>query len=123
VDFLRSTYLVISQARLPIYTYYSKIDSTYKLDWTTVTVEAPSILAISTSPTSAGASSLARAATGPPVLVVAVGSGLLSSVDGCSSAVTGVCCATFGTVSSTVGAGQRLLSVALPTVSQSSSFP
>jgi hypothetical protein len=96
--FLHSTYLVISQTRLPIYKYYSKIYYTYKLDRTTVMVGAPSILAISTSPASAGASSSARAATGPPVLVVAVGPDLLSSADACGSAVTGVCCATCGTV-------------------------
>jgi hypothetical protein len=53
VDFLYSAYLVISQARLPTYIHYSKIDFTYKLDRTTVTVGVPSILAISTSPASA----------------------------------------------------------------------
>jgi hypothetical protein len=60
LDFLHSTTLVINQARLPTYMYYSKIDFTYKLDWTTVTVGAPSMLAISTSPASAGASSSAQ---------------------------------------------------------------
>jgi hypothetical protein len=123
VDFLHSTYLVISQARLLIYTYYSKIDSTYKLDRTIVTVGAPSILAISTSPASVGTSSSARAAAGPPVAVVAVGSGLLSYGDAYGLAVTGVSCATCGTVSFTAGAGLRLLSVTPPTVSQSSSSP
>jgi hypothetical protein len=49
VDFLHSANLVVSQARLPNYIYYSRMDFTYKLDWTTVTVGAPSILAISTS--------------------------------------------------------------------------
>jgi hypothetical protein len=43
VDFLHSATLVISQARLPPYTYYSKIDFTHKLDRTTVTVGALSI--------------------------------------------------------------------------------
>jgi hypothetical protein len=123
VDFLYSTNLVISQARLPTYTYYSKMDFTYKLDRTTVTVGAPSKLGISTSPASAGACPSARVVAGPPVPVVAEGSGLLSSADACSSAVTGVCCAICGTVSSTVGAGLRLLSIAPPTVSQSSSSP
>jgi hypothetical protein len=123
VDFLYSTKSVISQARLPTYTYYSKSDFTYKLDRTTVTVGAPSKLAISTSPASAGASSLARVATGPPLPVVAEGSGLLSSAEACGSAVTSVCCAICGTVSSTVGAGLRLLSVAPPTVSHSSPSP
>jgi hypothetical protein len=40
VNFLHSTTLVISQARLPTYMYYSKFDHTYKLDRTTVTVGA-----------------------------------------------------------------------------------
>jgi hypothetical protein len=56
VDFLHSTNLVISQARLPTYSYYSKMDFTYKLDRTTITVGAPSKLEISTSPASASAS-------------------------------------------------------------------
>jgi hypothetical protein len=123
VDFLHGTNLVISQARLPTYTYYSKMDFTYKLDRTTVTVGAPSKLAISTSPDFADASSSAWAATGPPVPIVAEGSGLLSSADACGSAVTGVCCAICGMVSSGVGAGLMLLSVALPIVSLSSSSP
>jgi hypothetical protein len=38
VDFLHSTSLVVSQARLPNYMYYSGMDFTYKLDRTTVTV-------------------------------------------------------------------------------------
>jgi hypothetical protein len=123
VDLLHSTNLVIIQARLPTYTYYSKIDFTYKMDQTTVTVGVPSKLAISTSPASAATSSLAWAAIGPPVPVVAEGSSLLSSADACGSAVTGVCCAICGTVSSTVGARLRLLSAAPPTVSQSSPSP
>jgi hypothetical protein len=123
VDFLHSAKLVISQARLPTYMYYSKIYFTYKLDRTTVMVEAPSKLAISTSPASAGASSSASVATGPPAPVVAEGSSLLSSADACGSAVPVVYCAICGTVSSMVGAGLRLLSVGSPTVSQSSSSP
>jgi hypothetical protein len=123
VDFLHNTNLVISQARLPTYTYYLKMDFTYKLDRTTVTVGVPSKLAISTSPGSAGASSSAWAATGPSAPVVAEGSGLLSSADACSSAVPGICCAICGTVSSMVGAVLRLLLVGPPTVSQSSSSP
>jgi hypothetical protein len=39
--------------------YYSGKIFTYKLDRTTVTVEAPIMLALSTSPASAGASPLA----------------------------------------------------------------
>jgi hypothetical protein len=56
VDFLHSTNLVVSPARLPYYMYYSGMEFTYKLDRKTVMVGAPSILAISTSPASAGAS-------------------------------------------------------------------
>jgi hypothetical protein len=103
--------------------YYSKPDFPYKLDWTTVTVGAPSILAISTSMASAGTSSLAWATTGSTVPVVAVGSGLLSSAGARGSAVIVTYCSISGTVSSTVGAGLRLLSVAPPTVSQLSSSP
>jgi hypothetical protein len=43
--------------------YYSGRLNTYRLDRTTVTVRAPSMLAMSTSPTSAGASSYASTAT------------------------------------------------------------
>jgi hypothetical protein len=57
VDFLHSTKLVINQVRLPSYKYYSEKVFTYKLDRMTVTVGAPSMLAMSTSPASAGASS------------------------------------------------------------------
>jgi hypothetical protein len=59
VDFLHSTHWVVSQARLLNATYYSGMDFTYKLDRTTVMVGAPSMLAISTSPASAGTSSSA----------------------------------------------------------------
>jgi hypothetical protein len=79
MDFLHSTTLVISQASLPTYMSYSKFDYTYKLDRTTVTAGAPSILAIPTSVASATASSSAWATTGSSVPVVTEGSGLLSS--------------------------------------------
>jgi hypothetical protein len=95
----------------------------YKLDRTTITVGAPSMLVISTSPASAGASSSTWATTGSTVPVVAEGSGLLSSVDAGGSQVLVACCCDTYTTSSTVGAGLRLLSVAPPTVSQSSSSP
>jgi hypothetical protein len=123
VDFLHSTNLVISQARLPNYMYYSEMDFTYKLDRTTVTVGAPSMLAISTSPVSVGASSSTGVTTGSAVPVVAEGSGLLSFVGAGGLPVLVACCADSGTTSSMVGAGLRLLSVAPPTVSQSSSSP
>jgi hypothetical protein len=46
--------------KLDYYTkYYSGRFSTYRLDWTIVTVGAPRMLAISTSPASVGASSCA----------------------------------------------------------------
>jgi hypothetical protein len=54
VDFLKSTSLVVNQVRLPSYTYYSGKIFTYKLDRTTVTVGAPSMLAMLTSLASAG---------------------------------------------------------------------
>jgi hypothetical protein len=45
--------------------YYSGKFSTYRLDRTTVTVGAPRMLAMSTSPASAGASSCASVAAAP----------------------------------------------------------
>jgi hypothetical protein len=42
--------------------YYSGRLNTYRLDWTIVTVGAPRMLAISTSPASVGASSCASVA-------------------------------------------------------------
>jgi hypothetical protein len=59
VDFLHSTKSVVNQVRLPSYKYYSGKVFTYKLDQTTITVGAPSMLAMSTSLASAGASSSA----------------------------------------------------------------
>jgi hypothetical protein len=59
IDFVRSTHWVVSQTRLLNSMYYSGMDFTYRLDRTTVTVGAPSMLAISMSPASAGASSSA----------------------------------------------------------------
>jgi hypothetical protein len=59
VDFLHGTRLVVNQVRLPGYKHYSGEVFTYKLDQTTVTVGAPRMLAISTSPASTGASSSA----------------------------------------------------------------
>jgi hypothetical protein len=56
VDFLQSTSLMVNQVRLPSYTYYSRKIFTYKLDRTTVTVGAPSMLVMSTSLASAGPS-------------------------------------------------------------------
>jgi hypothetical protein len=79
VDFLHNTTPMIRQARLSIYMNYSEIGYTHKLDRTTVTVGAPSMLAISTIPASAGTSSWAT--TGSIALVVAEGSSLLFSVD------------------------------------------
>jgi hypothetical protein len=57
VNFLHSTKLVVNQVRLPSYKYYSGKVFTYKLDRTIVTVGAPSMLVMSTSPASAGVSS------------------------------------------------------------------
>jgi hypothetical protein len=55
--------------------YYSGRSNTYRLDRTIVTVEAPRMLAMSTSPASAGASSCASAAAAPSA-VPAVGAAL-----------------------------------------------
>jgi hypothetical protein len=120
VDFLHSTHRVVSQARLLNSMYYSGMDFTYNLDRITITVGAPSNLAISTSLASAGASSSAWAATGSPAPVVVLDSGLLSSAGTCGSTTLLVCCVICDTSSSTVGAGLRLLSVGSPSVSQSS---
>jgi hypothetical protein len=113
---------VISQSKITN-NYYSKIDFTYKMDRTTVTVGAPSMLAISTSPASAGASSSTWATTGSMVPVVAEGSGLPSSANAGGSTAPVACCANSGMTSSTVGARLKLLSVAPPTVSQLSPSP
>jgi hypothetical protein len=120
VGFLHSTHWVVSQARLLNSMYYSGMDFTYKLDQTIVTVGAPSMLVISTSPASAGTSSSAWAATGYPDPVVALGSGLLSSAGTCGSATLVACCVIRDTSFSTVGAGLWLLSVGSSAVSQSS---
>jgi hypothetical protein len=111
VDFLYSTQLVVNRVRLPIYMYYSGKIFTYGFDRTTVTVGAPSMLAMSTSPASAGASSSASVANGSSAAVVAAGSVLLSVIGACYS------------TSATAGAGLRLLSAGSPTVSQLPSSP
>jgi hypothetical protein len=72
------------------------------------------MLAISTSPASAGASSSTWETTGSMASLVAEGSGLLSSDDARGSPVLVACCADFSTTPTTVGAGLRLLSVAPP---------
>jgi hypothetical protein len=59
VDLLHNTQSVVNQVRLPIYMYYLGKIFTYKLDRTTVTIGAPSMLAMSTSPASVGAPSSA----------------------------------------------------------------
>jgi hypothetical protein len=123
VDFLHSTRSVVNQVRLPSYKYYSGKVFTYKLDRTTVTVGAPRMLAISTSPASAGASSSACAAAGSSAPTDVLGSGLLSTAGACSSTTLVDCCVICDTSFSTVGAGLRLLSAGSPTVSQSSPSP
>jgi hypothetical protein len=96
VDFLHSTQLVVNQVRLPNYMYYSGKIFTYKLDRTTVTVGAPSMLAMSTNPTSACACSSALVAVGSSAAGVAAGSVLPSATSAC------------GLTSVTAGAGLRL---------------
>jgi hypothetical protein len=79
------------------------------------------MLAISTSPASAGASSSARAAAGSSAPAVVLGSGLLSMAGAYGSTTLVDRCVIRDTSSSTVGAGLRLLLAGSPTVSQS--FP
>jgi hypothetical protein len=95
--------------------YYSGKIITYKLDRTTVTVGAPSMLAMSTSPASAGASSSASVAAGSSAAAAVAGSVLPSATGGWR--------VNYDTSSSTVGAGLRLLPAGSPTVSQSPSSP
>jgi hypothetical protein len=116
-----NTTSMIRHVRLSIYMDYSGIGYTHKLDRTTVTFRAPSMLAISTIPASTGASGSTWATTSSTAPVVAEGSGLPSSDVTRGSSVTAACYAASGTVASVVGAGLRLLSVAPPTVSQASS--
>jgi hypothetical protein len=69
------------QARISIYMNYSEIGYTHKLDQTTVTVEAPSMLAISTILASVGASSSTWVTTSFTTPAVEEGPSLFSSVD------------------------------------------
>jgi hypothetical protein len=97
--------------------YYSGKFSTYRLDRTTVTVGALRMLAMSTSPASAGASSCASVAAAPSAAssaAAAAGSVLPLAAGGWRY----ICAKS----SSTVGVGLRL-PVASPTVSHSSSSP
>jgi hypothetical protein len=81
------------------------------------------MLAISTIPASAGASSSTWAACGTIAPVLADGSGLLSSVDARGSSAAAARCAVSDTDASVPGVGLRLLSVAAPTMSQVCSSP
>jgi hypothetical protein len=91
--------LVVNPVRLPNLMYYSGRITTYKFDRTTVTVGAPRMLAMSTSPASAGTSSCASLAAASSA-TAAVGSVLSSATGGWRSN-----CAKS---SSTVGAGLQL---------------
>jgi hypothetical protein len=95
--------------------YYSAKIFTYRLDRTTVTVGAPRMLAMSTSPASAGASSSWAS--------VAVGSFATATDGSVLPSATGGWCVSCATSSSTVGAGLRLAPAGSPTVSQSPSSP
>jgi hypothetical protein len=123
VDFLYHTIPMIIHARLLIYITTREIGCTHKLDRATVTVGAPRMLAVSTIPASAVASSSTQAPSVCSALVVGEGSGLLSSADACESPAPAACCATSGTVTPVVGAGLILISVVPPIVSQVSSSP
>jgi hypothetical protein len=94
--------------------YYSGKIFTYRLDRTTATVGAPRILALSTSPASAGASSWALVAVGSSAIATA-GSVLPTATWGWR-----VSCATSFSM---VGAGLRLAPASSPTVSQLPSSP
>jgi hypothetical protein len=123
VDFLRHTIPMTIHARLLIYITTREIGYTHKLDRTTVTVGAPSMLAMSTIPPSAITSSSTWAPSRCSTLAVGEGSGLLSLADACASLAPAACCAASGTATPVEGAGLRLLSVAPPTMSQVSSSP
>jgi hypothetical protein len=114
VVFLQSTQLIVNPVRLSNQMCYSRKIFTYRFDRTTVTVGVLRMLAMSTSPASAGASSCASVAACSSAAVV-VGSVLPSTTGGWR-----VSCATS---SSTVGAGLQLPPTGSPTVSQSPSSP
>jgi hypothetical protein len=114
VDFLQSTQLVVNPVRLPNQMYYSGKIFTYRLDRTTATVGTPRMLAMSTSPASAGASSWAS---------VAAGSSATATAGSVLPSVTGGWRVSCAMSSSTVGAGLRLPPAGSPTVSQSPSPP
>jgi hypothetical protein len=77
------TILMIIHARLLIYITTREIGYTYKLDQTTVMIRAPSMLAMSTIPASAVASSSTWAPSGCSTPAIGEGSDLLSSADAC----------------------------------------
>jgi hypothetical protein len=81
------------------------------------------MLAISTSPASVGASSLACAVVGSSTPAVVLGFGLLSTAGACGSTTLVDRYVIRDTSSSTVGAGLRLLLAGPPTVSQTSPSP
>jgi hypothetical protein len=81
VDFLQEYTSQLSTRHDYHIKYYSGRINTYRLDRTTVTVGAPRMLAMSTSPASAGASSCASAATASPA-ATAAGSVLSCAVGG-----------------------------------------
>jgi hypothetical protein len=114
---------MIIHARSLIYITTREIGYTHKLDRTTVTVGAPSMLAMSTIPASVVAKSSTWVTPGYSTVAVGEGSSLLSSTDACASLALVACCAISGTTTPADGAGLRLLSVSHPTVSQVSSSP
>jgi hypothetical protein len=112
--------------------YYSGRLSTYRLNRTIVTVGAPRMLAISTSPASVGASSCASVAVASPPAAVA-GAALFCAPATTTSSVAaaagyvlplgaGGWRSNYAMSSSTVGAGLRL-PAGSPTVSHSPSSP
>jgi hypothetical protein len=114
---------LIIHARLVIYRTTREISNTYKVDRTIVTVGAPRMLAISTIPAFAVASSSAWPSSGCFSPVAEEGSGLLSSADACELSAPVACRVDSDTTTLVVGGELVLLSAAPPTVSQVSSSP
>jgi hypothetical protein len=106
--------MVVNLVRLPNLMYYSGRISIYRLDRTTVAVGAPRMLAISTNPASAGASSWA---------LVAAASSATAAAGAAPYSATGGWRDNCAKSSSTVGDGLRLAPAGSPTVSQSPLSP
>jgi hypothetical protein len=103
--------------------YYSGRIFTYKINRTTVTVGAPSMMAMSTSPASSCAFSLTPVAAGSSAAGAAAGTVLPLTAGARGSTTVVDRCVNCDKSSSTVGAGLWLLSAGSPTVSRSPPSP